>query len=394
MFKSALVGGRKDSTEELQKFALWGVAVTSTIQRDYAESNEILHNLKKFALSYLEQRALGYWKVRNRIGLFGEMGLGEILEGLRCGQPSWQLFDLYARSASFDRLTAIQLLNSWGLGRDGTYSAEKWRMRLGLGARGEEADIFKYGAFGLDYHSMLTFLDRYGVKRFLKEWSQAGGGVPHTSEVLASLALYSARAGGPERFSTLYTADRIAHLGRLELSEAEREDLVLESISSELGVRDFNTSDFGGRTYTLNLSGKEQFGNLERKVRDCVFDSKERLLGVIAPWVPPEVSELKTWFSASFSSGGSNISPHLHTAGRHKTYYFTVVFYAQVPAEMKKGEGDLIFLDTDIADPQYQKTPVTNRVRVSTGDLYAFPPLFLSRYDALTHPAGPINLQF
>ena len=376
MFKRAL-GQAMGAPEEARRFGLWGTAVTSTMQRDYAESNELLDHLRRrFAPGPVERRALAYWGVRNRIGLGGDAPLAGTLEGMDGGDASWQLFELYARDASFDRATAVRLLDRWGLRRDGSYSAEKWRLRLGVDGPGEEEGLFGHGSFALDHHTMLAFLDRHGVERFLAGWRDVAGGVPYTSEALAALALYSVRADGPEHFKELYTPERVVHLGRIELSEEEREQLVVDSVGSDLGIRDFNTSNFGGRTYTLDLAGERPFADLDRKVRECVHENYSRLRGLMAGCLQPDFSELGSWFDASFTSGGSNIFPHLHTAGSHKTYYFTLVFYAQVPTEMKAGEGDLIFTDTDIADSQYRKTPVTNRVRVVTGDLYAFPSYF------------------
>lgn len=376
MFKDSLgaVGGLG---EEARRFALWGTAVTSTMQRDYAESNELLEYLRKrFEIGPVERRALAYWRLRNRIGLGSDMPLAECLERVGVEEASWQLIDLYARDASFERGTAIRLLECWGLGRDGTYSAGKWRLRLGVAGTGEEDGLFGHSGFALDHHTMLAYLDRHGVERFLAGCKRGAGGLPYTSEALAALALHSVRVGGPERYRELYTPERVVHLGRIELSEEEREHLVVESVGSDLGIRDFNTSNFGGRTYTLDLAGEKNFSDLNRKVRECVRENYSRLRGLMVGWLQPEFSELGSWFDASFTSGGSNIFPHLHTAGTHKTYYFTVVFYAQVPTEMKPGEGDLIFTDTDIADTQYRKTPITNRVKVVTGDLYAFPSHF------------------
>ncbi|MEY5025239.1 MAG: putative 2OG-Fe(II) oxygenase [Verrucomicrobiota bacterium] len=373
LFKSVL-GTPGGIPDQVREFALLGAAATSTLQRDYAESNELLeHVSKRFALDSAQRRAVAYWRIRNHSGLGGGRPLVDQLGDVEGRDASWQLFELYSRDASFDRESALNLQQRWGLGRDGSYAAEKWGLTLGNAVAEGDGALFAHKAFALDHKTMLAYLDRHGLDRFLAGWREKGGGIPNTSEVLAALALFSIRTEGPARYRELYTPDRVVRLDGISLTPREQEQLVVDSVTSDLGIRDFNTSNFGGRTYTLDLSGNPQFSGLEDRVRACVLDNYDRVAAILADWSQPTPSELGSWFDASFTSGGSNIFPHLHTAGSHKTYYFTVVFYAQVPSDMKEGEGDLIFTDTDVPDPHYKKSPVSNRVKVVTGDLYAFP---------------------
>jgi hypothetical protein len=389
LFKSVL-GNHRGIGDELREFALLGAAVTSTLQRDFAESNELLdYVFKRFALDSAQRRAVAYWRIRNHLGLGGGPALVDQLGAVRESDASWQLFELYSRDSSFEHESALRLQQRWGLGRDGSYAAEKWGLTLGAVVAEGDVELFSHDAFALDHKTMLAYLDRNGLDRFIAGWRSGCGGVPYTSEVLAALALFSIRTGGAAAYRELYTPERVVRLDGISLTPMEQEQLVVDSVASDLGIRDFNTSNFGGRTYTLDLTGTQNFAGLEGRVRACVRDNHRRVSEIMADWEQPSVSEFGSWFDASFTSGGSNIFPHLHTAGRHKSYYFTVVFYAQVPSDMKEGEGDLIFTDTDIPDPQYKKSPVSNRVKVRAGDLYAFP----SYYFHSTTPSFTRNVR-
>jgi hypothetical protein len=371
-FKLLVNNPNNDTT--LKEFAFLGAAITSTLQKDYAESNELLAYVSKhFSLAEEDKRAATYWRMRNALGLQSESSLIDDLWKVSEKEASWQLFELYQREKDFNKSTASKLRKFWKLERDGSYAGEKWTFLIENETPEECTQIFHHDAFALDHKTMLAYLDRYGIDLFRSGWRSQHGAIPYTSEILAALSLFSAANDGPAEFKELYTASRVLHLGNLSITQSQREKLVADSVTSPFGIRDFNTSNFGGRTYTLDLAGSDQFQWLEKDIRDAVAARWELLSTDLSPFALPPVDDLSIWFDASFTSGGSNIFPHLHTAGLSQTYHFTLVFYAQVPHDMREGEGDLIFTDTDIPDPKYKKSPISNRVRVESGDLYAFP---------------------
>lgn len=370
-----LLSQKKDGKQNVT-FLMLGLAVTASLQRDYAESNEILSFLAKSEkLNLCERRAIKYWQCRNYLGLISYEALEKIFEAISPHDASWFLVELYLKSSKYDSKFAIKQLKKWNLQNDNSYTCLKCLFKLDLLKETNIENLFYFSGFSLDHHTMVAFLDRFGINKFLNNWRKTIGKVPHTSEIIASISLFSIKNGGPKIFCEFYNSNKIKFLGNVQISKMDREQLVYDSITYQDGIRDFNTSNFGGRTYTLDLSKSTKFSfqNIKKIVEDKFKKSQKTISENLNEILRPRSLSLDTWFDASFTSGGSNIFPHLHTGGLGKTYYFTAVYYAQIPSDMQEGEGNLIFSKTDIANKKYEKTSISTRIKVKTGDLYIFP---------------------
>jgi len=378
LYKS-LISQPRILKENTKSSLIIGLAVTSTLQRDYAESNEIFSSVEKStSLSVCERKAIKYWQCRNYLGLMSFKGLEEFYEKISRNEASWFLIELYLKNINLDPKFAARQIRRWNLTNDNSYTSLKCLFKLNLLKEKNLDLLFNSLGFPLDHHTMLAYLDKFGLEDFLNNWRLTVGTIPYTSELVAAISLFSIRNNGPQQYCDFYSANRIKYLGSIQIPKKEREKLVYDSITYHDGIRDFNTSNFGGRTYTLDLSESKiaGFKNLKRAVEQRAKDCKYELKSILTDQLRPATKNLRTWFDASFTSGGSNIYPHLHTGGSTKTYYFTAVYYAQVPSDMGEGQGDLIFSNTDITSKKYNKTPIKRQIKVNTGDLYIFPSYF------------------
>jgi len=375
IFKMLLSQSEGQSTKS-KSFLLLGLAATASLQRDYAESNEILYSLekRKSFLKY-ETKALSFWRCKNYLGLMLYEDLKKFLGSIPSERASWFLIELYLKSKNIDLDFAIKLVKKWNLKIDSSYTSIKNLFKLGILKQESAKNLFTSVGFSLDHHSMLIYLDKFGLKKFLKSWVETTRGIPYTSELIAAISLFSIKNGGPKLLCDFYNANRIKYLGNIQIPKSIRDQLVYDSITYQDVVRDFNTSNFGGRSYTLNLSKSKifSFKYLQKTIENTIKESHENLKSILVDHLKPKSFDFSTWFDASFTSGGSNIFPHLHTGGNTRSYYITAVYYAQIPSDIKIGEGDLIFSDTDIVNDKYRRTPITKRIAVKTGDLYAFP---------------------
>jgi hypothetical protein len=377
IFKNLVAKARKGHSES--KFTILGLACTNTLQRDYAESNELLQYLEQTCvLNDIEKKCITYWKCRNDLGLNENNILIQSLDKVTKNNASWFLLELFAKDKSFTAKNAKRMSQKWGLESDGTYLADKWQFKLGTKKIAQDKYLFSHNMFALDYNCQIDYLEKYGITIFLNNFKSCHGCIPYTSELLASLSLFANYINGPVKYKSLYSEDKIQFIGNYSISHGNRNQLVHDSLVCDFGVRDFNTSNFGGRTYTLDLSKSknESFRGLEVLIKKACKRNKNKIDQILDSRIRPNSKNLDVWFDASFTSGGSNIYPHLHTAGLTKSYFYTFVYYAQVPDDMKKDQGNLIFTNTDIANPNYKKSPLNTRIKVKTGDLYGFPSYF------------------
>lgn len=125
-------------------------------------------------------------------------------------------------------------------------------------------------------------------------------------------------------------------------------------ISYPWAIRDKNTSDYGSRFYSLDLSNVEVFDKLTRYAKSAFCDYFSILTKELCEEFPsleiPAFEDGEVWYDFSYTYGSSKINKHIHTSGYDCSYLGTMVLYAVVP-KLKDSHGILYadFLDKNIS---------------------------------------------
>lgn len=137
-------------------------------------------------------------------------------------------------------------------------------------------------------------------------------------------------------------------------------------VSYPWGIKDKNTSDYGSRFYSLDLSNVDCFRKLTSLAKGAFANYFSLLAKMLVEEFPtieiPIFEDGDVWYDFSYTYGPSKINKHIHTSGCDYSYLGTMVLYAVVP-KLNDSDGILV---AEFFDKNVSFTP-------SAGDLVFFP---------------------
>lgn len=193
-------------------------------------------------------------------------------------------------------------------------------------------------------------------------------------EYVAGALEFDGRYGSAILSNILLRRDFIKEIVLPEINPSLYKAL-LEDVS--LNIRDYSTSDFHGRFYTVNLELA-----LTGEHHQELFKFYDDVKSIAIESLPEDFPNKKNitdsslvWADLSSTVGNSHILPHLHTAGSGRTYYLTAVIYLAVPSCISEGShaGWLKFGGDAINEKQSQ---ISCEIRPARLKAVLFPPYF------------------